>query len=374
MESMPAPPKKVPSPKKGELAGGRASMSTTGQVKEMRKAMKEQSKQQWTESTKISKSGYQLLEDGDGTEQSDEKAATKKKADMIAQAEKMYGKDGAPAEKQKKPKKAADAGAGTAKGCCAMPDVKEYQKMSATLSVQQKEKFKQCAPPPISRGMLCCTGSYPPPRQPPVGRHTHASPLHAQREHTARGTHHQPLLLGERLRAHAVHARLPGWRSLSRVCRYYVEEDNWKACKKWVFFPCSPPKQVWDFVIMLCVFYSVAMVPYHFAFEEAYGSLFAFEMGVQGIFCLDVLLTFNTAVVQHEHWVVYRPRIAATYLSFWFWIDFPSSIPFELIDKIIEGEVDIPMEDVAPLLRVLRLFRMFRLLRLLKVWTRLDLT
>jgi hyperpolarization activated cyclic nucleotide-gated potassium channel 2 len=103
------------------------------------------------------------------------------------------------------------------------------------------------------------------------------------------------------------------------------------------------------------------MVPYHVAFEEATGGLFIFETVVKLVFMTDVCLSFNTAIVEHEHWIVWRPRIAQIYLSFWFWIDATSSIPFELIELYAASKRN-PLEQFAPLVRVLRLFRMMRLL------------
>jgi CRP-like cAMP-binding protein len=179
--------------------------------------------------------------------------------------------------------------------CCAMPDVKEYQRMSMTMTPSKKAEYQ----------------------------------------------------------------------------RFFVEEDNWHACRKLVFFPVAPLKKA-DFLMLMCVLYSSATVPYHVAFEEATGAFFAIEMVVQCVFMADVCLSFNTAVLEHEHWIVWRPRIAQVYLGFWFWIDATSAVPVELIELYIRsnaptGTEPAAFETLAPLLRILRIFRMIRLLRMLKV-------
>ena len=91
--------------------------------------------------------------------------------------------------------------------------------------------------------------------------------------------------------------------------------------------------------------------------------MFAFEQTVTLSFIVDVCFNFNTAFLdEDERWIVDRGLIAQRYLSGWFWIDAPSSIPVELLDMILEGD-----SSSLGLLKFLRLFRLLRLLRLLKL-------
>ena len=105
-------------------------------------------------------------------------------------------------------------------------------------------------------------------------------------------------------------------KELDKQKRFFVNEDDWQSCTKWIIFPPHPLKKMWDFFIFGCVLYSCVTVPYRLAFEEAQGLTFAMEMGIQVIFLVDVGLNFNTAYLGgRERFVIHRPKIARTYLK-----------------------------------------------------------
>ena len=85
-------------------------------------------------------------------------------------------------------------------------------------------------------------------------------------------------------------------------------------------------------------------------------------------FLLDMYFTFHTVVYEatRERWISTKSGIAKNYLSGWFWIDAPASVPVELIDIILEDTGSLG------LLRFLRMFRLLRLLKLLKVEEYID--
>lgn len=160
----------------------------------------------------------------------------------------------------------------------------------------------------------------------------------------------------------------------------WIAEEEWKWCQKWLFFPVSPLKQAFDFAIMILVVYASISAPYRATFEEAEGRWHLFETVVQLIFCVDVALSFNTAYLEEGRWVISRERIARHYLSSWFWIDFPSAIPLELISVYLERTMDKALIDdehdgfshILPMMRLIRLFRLIRLLRLLRLAEAID--
>jgi len=156
--------------------------------------------------------------------------------------------------------------------------------------------------------------------------------------------------------------------------QYYLAEDEWRTCDKFIFFPVERIKQIWDFVIITLVAYACTVMPYRAFFEEASGAWFVFETIMNFIFLFDVCLSFNTAYLEGEVWVVHRPRIRRNYMRFWFWIDFPSAIPVELILTLldIEGSAATRLLPVARLLRLFRLLRMLRLLRIGEFITKLE--
>ena len=53
---------------------------------------------------------------------------------------------------------------------------------------------------------------------------------------------------------------------------------------------------------------------------------------VDGLFLLDIILIFNTAILNEEYQIIEdRCAIAKDYLSFWFWIDIIAIIPFDIL-------------------------------------------
>jgi len=130
-----------------------------------------------------------------------------------------------------------------------------------------------------------------------------------------------------------------------------------------VVLPTQPWKEIWDLWILGFILYSAVMVPYRICFSApAEHYMFWMEQAVTISFIIDVCFSFNTAYMEDERWVISRPKIAIRYLQGWFWIDFPSSLPIEFIDSILEGD-----SASLGMLRFLRLFRLLRLLRLLKL-------
>jgi hypothetical protein len=74
----------------------------------------------------------------------------------------------------------------------------------------------------------------------------------------------------------------------------------------------------------------------------------------QGIFCLDLVFSFNTAYLLQEKWIVHRPSIARNYLRGWFWIDAPASLPLVELLSLIK-DVDGDEHNQQFLLRAFRL-------------------
>lgn len=131
-----------------------------------------------------------------------------------------------------------------------------------------------------------------------------------------------------------------------------------------LIMPVGTWKEKWDIVILLLILYSAIVVPVRVCFDaDAQGLMWILEVSMTLAFIVDMGFTFNQVYFDQPtgQWVMSRPQIAKNYLSGWFWIDAPSSVPIELLDLVLE--------DVGSLglLRFLRMFRLLRLLRLLKI-------
>jgi hypothetical protein len=158
-----------------------------------------------------------------------------------------------------------------------------------------------------------------------------------------------------------------------------VSRDNWKQANECIIFPVDPWKEAWDITILFLILYSAITVPLRLCFSaEAVGSLFMFEtmMSITFVMCVphysnpvsaclqtctlthtythlhtlthtytrpgplvralprlrrDVGLNFFTAVLVDGNWMVGKCEITKKYITGWFWIDAPGSIPFELL-------------------------------------------
>ena len=96
---------------------------------------------------------------------------------------------------------------------------------------------------------------------------------------------------------------------------------------------------------------------------------FFFELGFDMLFLVDCFgINFNTALVTDSGLNFDRWEIAKNYLSFWFWIDFPSSIPltqgFKLA-ALAEGGAAGDNRIFASI-KLIRLARILKLIRLMK--------
>ena len=131
-----------------------------------------------------------------------------------------------------------------------------------------------------------------------------------------------------------------------------------------VIYPYEPWKQRWDMMIALLILYAAITVPVRIGFQvDAEGWVWTFEMLSSLVFIVDVIFTFRTAyIIDYSFWETRSLPIAQKYMSGWFWIDAPSSIPIELLELVV-GEASA---DVAAM-RMLRLFRLIRLLKLFKM-------
>ena len=116
---------------------------------------------------------------------------------------------------------------------------------------------------------------------------------------------------------------------------------------------------------MFLIIYSAVAVPVHIGFDSsATGYLWIFEASSSLIFITDLVFTFRTAYYEDGVWTRTPKLIAQRYMSGWFWIDAPSSVPVELIEVMLPADADA---GHLSLLRFLRMFRLIRLLRLLKI-------
>jgi len=143
---------------------------------------------------------------------------------------------------------------------------------------------------------------------------------------------------------------------------------HWLCLSLNVIYPYESWKQQWDLLIMFLILYASVSVPYRIAFHEyATGWTWAFETLGSIVFMIDLTFAIRTAYIEGAVWETRGEEIAKRYLSGWFWIDGPSSIPVELIELAIGGG-----SSNLQAVRMLRLFRLLRLLKLLRISEFID--
>ena len=85
---------------------------------------------------------------------------------------------------------------------------------------------------------------------------------------------------------------------------------------------------------------------------------------MDGLFLLDLVLTFFTGYREGVKLILNRSKIARRYLKGWFTIDLISSLPFQTIEIVYTSSTG--STEINKMLRLLRLPRIYRLVRLFK--------
>jgi hypothetical protein len=115
----------------------------------------------------------------------------------------------------------------------------------------------------------------------------------------------------------------------------------------------------WDTMILALVIYSCAYLPVEVVFRS-FENLRALNYLVDAIFVVDLILSFLKAYETDDGEVITDlSQIRTHFCRFWFWVDFPASVP---IDVIIAGAGG----SHSGSLTVLRLLRVGRFIRALK--------
>lgn len=95
--------------------------------------------------------------------------------------------------------------------------------------------------------------------------------------------------------------------------------------------------QLWQFLISILLCITAIYVPIKVAFiDESNNDSMVFDFTMDGLFAIDIVIMFFTALERRGGVLETRLRyIAKDYLKMWFWIDFLSTMPVELIEQAI---------------------------------------
>ena len=163
-------------------------------------------------------------------------------------------------------------------------------------------------------------------------------------------------------------------------------QDQQKKKPFLMFHPYSLGRNYWDYMLIVLVAYTAAVIPWNVAFQmrddcsetvtdsagEELGcmpdSIKAMDILVDVLFWIDILVNFRTAYIDNKkHTIFDQKKVAMHYAKGWFTLDFIGTFPFELIAKEIidSGSGDLATKDVM-YLRLLKLPRIVRAARLVK--------
>jgi CRP-like cAMP-binding protein len=150
-----------------------------------------------------------------------------------------------------------------------------------------------------------------------------------------------------------------------------AEKRHGNLSQKWLFYPKSVFKEIWTASMTLVMIYVAIMSPYRLAFMEDvfFDGLTTTDLTLNGLFIADMLINFNSAYTKSDGSIEDRRwYIARNYLASWFLIDLISSIPFNLIELLIDtnNSGGTGYNSAMRLARLPRLYRLFRLAKVFK--------
>lgn len=125
-------------------------------------------------------------------------------------------------------------------------------------------------------------------------------------------------------------------------------------------------KIIWDILVLILVLVVSIIVPTRLAFATSEPLAWVIFYAVtDGIFFIDIIVTFFTSVSdkQRVYEVTEHRKIAIKYLKGWFWIDFVSILPLDLLIWREEQEATV----LARFARIGKLYKLIRMVRLAKV-------
>ena len=119
--------------------------------------------------------------------------------------------------------------------------------------------------------------------------------------------------------------------------------------------PTSKSRQIWNVVLVLVVCWGLLIWPLDLAFNVQSGIAWQIaELLIDFAFLFDCTMNFFTPYMDHSTnlWVTSPRKIAIHYASTWFFIDFVSSIPINLIVLSLGGGEDTASLDLIKTAKV----------------------
>ncbi|KAL4497341.1 hypothetical protein ABPG72_011276 [Tetrahymena utriculariae] len=178
---------------------------------------------------------------------------------------------------------------------------------------------------------------------------------------------------------------------------YFGKRTQYEMKKKkydFIISPDSPFRISWDISIMILIIYAIVLIPFRVAFDpnDQFAILVSMDNIFDFIFLADLFLNFNTAIYRKGNLIRKRKQIVIEYLKLWFWIDFFSSFPYDMVvqtainseeqqiqsyDSQYQTNTDsntsqsssqqFSLQKAQQILRILKVFKIMKVLKLLRI-------
>jgi len=119
-------------------------------------------------------------------------------------------------------------------------------------------------------------------------------------------------------------------------------------------------KEFWDQLQLAIMIYTAVVAPFKIVFVEDYEFPYweKFDYLIDFLFFLDIFVNFFTPIPYKEKVISTHCEVALMYLKFWFWIDFISIIPI----NILFSKLDF-IQNYSILLRISKMPRLYKFLK-----------
>ncbi|KAG7349409.1 ankyrin repeat domain protein [Nitzschia inconspicua] len=144
-----------------------------------------------------------------------------------------------------------------------------------------------------------------------------------------------------------------------------------KAKIRNVIFPFDLSYKIWWSITAVGAIGTAFLLPYEIAFQEEKAKMedvgAIIEVGLEVIFCLDILINFNLAIYKDSRLTFERSEIIRNYLRCMFWVDLSGVFPFQFVALLLTGNFGRNVVGDVLLYSLWRLPRLVRLRRLKKL-------
>ncbi|KAI4380946.1 hypothetical protein MLD38_007074 [Melastoma candidum] len=143
--------------------------------------------------------------------------------------------------------------------------------------------------------------------------------------------------------------------------------DRRTKLRSFILSPFHFRYRLWETFLVILVFYTAWVSPFEFGFlEKPQGPLAITDNVVNGLFAIDIILTFFVAYLdKNSYLLIDEPKkIAWRYVTSWFAFDVISTIPYEIVKSILPS----PLKQYG----TFNMLRLWRLRRVSNMFARLE--